>query len=162
MAHLLPPAFGADLPLIFLGQPLPKEFSLMLVQLPPGRNRLEQGKSHPDVCAATRGLSNSRSGYNPCTVCLDPIRSNHEGCFCDMSDQFFYVHLKFTPKIGTDRAPMTKQHEAVVEVPKDLVQRSQSRNFKRESKGKGNGSGSREKSCSGRIPDYSRTRCGIV
>jgi hypothetical protein len=43
-----------------------------------------------------------------------------------MSDQFFYVHLKFTPKIGTDRAPMTKQHEAVVEVPKDLVQRSRS------------------------------------
>ena len=45
-----------------------------------------------------------------------------------MSDQFFYVHLKFTPKIGSDRAPMTKQHEAVVEVPKDLVQCNQSEN----------------------------------
>jgi hypothetical protein len=43
-----------------------------------------------------------------------------------MSNQIFYVHLKFTPKILTDRAPMTKQHEAVVEVPKDLVQRNQS------------------------------------
>jgi hypothetical protein len=43
-----------------------------------------------------------------------------------MSDQFFYVHLKFTPKMGADRAPMTKRHEAVVEVPKDLVQGNQS------------------------------------
>jgi hypothetical protein len=39
-----------------------------------------------------------------------------------MSNQFFYVQLKFTPKIGTDGMPTTKQHEAVVEVPKDLVQ----------------------------------------
>ena len=45
-----------------------------------------------------------------------------------MSSQFFYVQLKFTPKIGTDRVPVTKQHEAAVEVPKDLVQRKQSEN----------------------------------
>ena len=45
-----------------------------------------------------------------------------------MSSQFFYVQLKFTPKIETDRVPVTKQHEAVVEVPKDLVQRKQSQN----------------------------------
>jgi hypothetical protein len=45
-----------------------------------------------------------------------------------MSSQFFYVQLKFTPKMGTDRVPVTKQHEAVVEVPKDLVQRKQSEN----------------------------------
>src|ERR1700748_2922148 len=42
-----------------------------------------------------------------------------------MSKQFFYVQLKFTPKVGTDRAPITEPHEAVVEVPKDLVQRKQ-------------------------------------
>jgi hypothetical protein len=42
-----------------------------------------------------------------------------------MSDQFFYVQLKFTPKAGTHTAPIT-QHKAVVEVPKDLVQRNQS------------------------------------
>lgn len=54
------------------------------------------------------------------------MRLNLEGMFCIMSDQFFYVQLKFTPKIGTESAPMTKQHEAVVEVPKYLVQRKQS------------------------------------
>jgi hypothetical protein len=43
-----------------------------------------------------------------------------------MSNQFFYVQLKFTPKIGTDRVPMIKPHEAMVEVPNDLVQRKQS------------------------------------
>ena len=43
-----------------------------------------------------------------------------------MSDRFFYVQLKFTPKIGTDRVPRTKQHGAVVKVPKDLVRRRQS------------------------------------
>ena len=42
-----------------------------------------------------------------------------------MSSQFFYVQLKFNPKIGTDRMPVTKQHEAVVEVPRDLVERKQ-------------------------------------
>ena len=41
-----------------------------------------------------------------------------------MSSRFFYVELKFTPRIRTNR--LTKEHEAVVEVPKDLVQRKQS------------------------------------
>jgi hypothetical protein len=45
-----------------------------------------------------------------------------------MSSQFFYVQLKFTPKMGTERVPVITQHEAVVEVPKDLVQRKQSEN----------------------------------
>jgi len=45
-----------------------------------------------------------------------------------MDSQFFYVQLNFRPKIGTDRVPLIKQHEAVVEVPKDLVQRKQSEN----------------------------------
>ena len=45
-----------------------------------------------------------------------------------MNSQFFYVQLNFRPKIGTDRVPLIKQHEAVVEVPKDLVQRKQSEN----------------------------------
>jgi hypothetical protein len=43
-----------------------------------------------------------------------------------MSEQFFYVHLKFIPKIGTHAMPITQQHEAVVEVPKVLVQGKQS------------------------------------
>jgi|ERR1700722_6993831 hypothetical protein len=43
-----------------------------------------------------------------------------------MSSQFFYVQLNFRPKIEAERVPLIKQHEAVVEVPKDLVQRKQS------------------------------------
>ena len=43
-----------------------------------------------------------------------------------MSSRFFYIQLKFTPKIRTSSAPRTKQHGAVVEVPKDLVQRKRS------------------------------------
>jgi hypothetical protein len=39
---------------------------------------------------------------------------------CDVSDQFFYLQLKFTPKIGHT---FTDEREVVVEVPKDLVQR---------------------------------------
>jgi hypothetical protein len=45
---------------------------------------------------------------------------------CKMSKQFFYVQLKFTPKIGIHTQPITHQCEAVVEVPKKLVQRKQS------------------------------------
>ena len=41
-----------------------------------------------------------------------------------MSSRFFYVQLKFTPRIRT--IGLRKQHGAVVEVPKDLVQRRQS------------------------------------
>ena len=37
-----------------------------------------------------------------------------------MSDQFFYLQLNFTPKIGHT---FTDEREVVVEVPKDLVQR---------------------------------------
>ena len=37
-----------------------------------------------------------------------------------MSDQFFYLQLKFTPKIGHT---FTDEREVVVEVPKDLVRR---------------------------------------
>ena len=37
-----------------------------------------------------------------------------------MSDQFFYLQLKFTPKIGHT---FTDERELIVEVPKDLVQR---------------------------------------
>jgi hypothetical protein len=45
-----------------------------------------------------------------------------------MNSQFFYVQLNFRPKIGADRVPLIKQHEAVVEVPKELLQRKQSEN----------------------------------
>jgi hypothetical protein len=53
-----------------------------------------------------------------------------------MNSQFFYVQLNFRPKIGTDRVPLIKQHETVVEVPKDLVQRKQSRNTSKNSREK--------------------------
>ncbi len=43
-----------------------------------------------------------------------------------MSSRFFYVQPKFTPKIRTSSVPPTKQHGAMVQVPKDLVQRMQS------------------------------------
>src|ERR1700736_5919075 len=43
-----------------------------------------------------------------------------------MSSRFFYVQLKFIPKSGLTELPVSKQHGAVVEVPKDLVQRRQS------------------------------------
>jgi hypothetical protein len=42
------------------------------------------------------------------------------GLLDNMSDQFFYFQLKFTPKIGHT---FTDEQEVVVEVPKDLVQR---------------------------------------
>jgi hypothetical protein len=41
-----------------------------------------------------------------------------------MSSRFFYVQLRFIPRIRTNR--LTKQHRAVVAVPKDLVPRKQS------------------------------------
>ena len=41
-----------------------------------------------------------------------------------MSDRFFYVQLKFTPRIRT--IGLRKQHGVVVEVPKELVQGRQS------------------------------------
>ena len=54
-----------------------------------------------------------------------PETHNFKGS-CNMSSRFFYVELKFIPKSGLKGLPMTKQHGAVVEVPKDLVQRKQS------------------------------------
>jgi hypothetical protein len=42
-----------------------------------------------------------------------------------MSKQFFYIQLKFTPKTGNQAVPITRQREAVVEVPRYLVQRKQ-------------------------------------
>jgi hypothetical protein len=56
--------------------------------------------------------------------------------FPNVSSQFFYVQLKFTPKMGTDRVAVTKQQEAVVEVPKDLVERKQSENSSENSREK--------------------------
>jgi hypothetical protein len=43
-----------------------------------------------------------------------------------MSSRFFYVQLRFIPKSGLKELPMSKQHGAVVEVPKDLVQHKRS------------------------------------
>jgi hypothetical protein len=43
-----------------------------------------------------------------------------------MSEQYFYLRFKFTPRFGIRTVPITKQREAVVEVPKELVQRKQS------------------------------------
>src|ERR1700692_4711116 len=43
-----------------------------------------------------------------------------------MSSRFFYVQFRFIPKSGLKGLPMSKQHGAVVEVPKDLVQHKQS------------------------------------
>jgi hypothetical protein len=40
-----------------------------------------------------------------------------------MRSRFFYLQLKFTPKIRTYSVPRIKLHGAVVEVPRDLVQR---------------------------------------
>jgi hypothetical protein len=54
----------------------------------------------------------------------DPMRLSLKEGSCNMSSRFFYVELKFTPRIRTNR--LTRQHKAVVEVPKDLVQRKQS------------------------------------
>jgi hypothetical protein len=56
-----------------------------------------------------------------------------------MSSRFFYVQLKFTPKIRSYSGysvPRNRQHGAVVEVPKDLVQRKQSAIIKDNRSGK--------------------------
>ena len=42
-----------------------------------------------------------------------------------MSEQFFYVHLKFIPKIVTLTVTILRQREVVVEVSRCLVQHSQ-------------------------------------
>jgi hypothetical protein len=43
-----------------------------------------------------------------------------------MSKQFFYVHLKFTPKSVSLAARIGSPHEIVVEVPKGLFRQRQS------------------------------------
>jgi hypothetical protein len=43
-----------------------------------------------------------------------------------MSEQFFYVELKFIPKIVTIAGAILHQREVVVEVPKDLLHGKQS------------------------------------
>ena len=43
-----------------------------------------------------------------------------------MSEQFFYVELKFIPKIVTLAGAILRQREVVVEVPKDLLHGKQS------------------------------------
>jgi hypothetical protein len=43
-----------------------------------------------------------------------------------MSVQFFYVHLKFIPKIVTLTAPMLRRRDVVVKFPKRLAQLRQS------------------------------------
>ncbi len=42
-----------------------------------------------------------------------------------MSEQFFYVHLKFTPKSLSLAAPIGNPHEIVVEVPRGLLNQRQ-------------------------------------
>jgi hypothetical protein len=53
-----------------------------------------------------------------------PVRLNLEKYPCNMSQQFFYIQLKFTPKIRTDATPSPHTREVVIEVPKHLVQSS--------------------------------------
>ena len=65
------------------------------------------------------------------------MRLNLKEKFRNMSSQFFYVQLKFNPKIGTDKMPVTRRHEAVVEVPRDLVEGKQSENASENSREKG-------------------------
>ena len=43
-----------------------------------------------------------------------------------MSEQFFYVHLKFTPKSVSLAASIGSPHEIVVEVPRGLLNQRQS------------------------------------
>src|SRR5260370_17158557 len=43
-----------------------------------------------------------------------------------MSAQFFYVHLKLTPKSVSLAAPIGSPHEIVVEVPRGLLNQRQS------------------------------------
>ena len=42
-----------------------------------------------------------------------------------MSKQFFYLHLKFTPKSLSLAAPIGNPHEIVVEVPRGLLHQKQ-------------------------------------
>lgn len=44
----------------------------------------------------------------------------------NMSDEYFYVRFRFSAKNGVRTGQTTRQHEAVVEVPRDLVARKKS------------------------------------
>lgn len=44
-----------------------------------------------------------------------------------MSQQFFYIHFRFTPKIRTDAILNPHPREVVVEVPRDLIYSGQSK-----------------------------------
>lgn len=46
--------------------------------------------------------------------------------FLGMSEQFLYVHLKFTPKSVSLEAPIGNPQEVVVEVPRGLLSQRQS------------------------------------
>src|SRR5258708_6586147 len=71
------------------------------------------------------------------TMMVPPIRVEHsinsfEGStntfvkIKGMSTQFFYVHLKLTPKSVSLAAPIGSPHEIVVEVPRGLLNQRQS------------------------------------
>jgi hypothetical protein len=51
--------------------------------------------------------------------CVQPQRKS-------MSGQYFYLRFKFSPEIGIRTVPIVKEHEAVAEVPKELVRLKQS------------------------------------
>ena len=87
----------------------------------------------------------------------------------NMSSRFFYVQFKFTPKIRTSSVPTNKQHGAVVQVPKDLVQRMQSESINENLSEKANRPRSCAESRSRHIPDRSGAgrravprRCNLV
>jgi hypothetical protein len=49
------------------------------------------------------------------------IRPSKKKELQNMNSQFSYVQLNFRPKIGTDGVLPIKQHETIVEVPKNLA-----------------------------------------
>ena len=72
------------------------------------------------------GWRSDRKDCFPDEAKISSIRLTLKERSCNMSRRFFYVQLKFILKSGLTELPMTQQHGAVVEVPKDLVQRKQS------------------------------------
>jgi hypothetical protein len=61
---------------------------------------MEHDYTKANVCAATRGRSNSRKRRNPCTVCLDPIRLILEGMFLQYERPIFLRPLEVHPENG--------------------------------------------------------------
>ena len=76
------------------------------------------------AAARCGGLSTTPDRTAPCvkrrsiTACIPPEKIPR-----NMSDEYFYLRFRFSPKIGVRIAPSIRQHEAVVEVPRNLVQR---------------------------------------